>query len=182
MIIFDTETTGLIGPITMPLSKQPRIIEICLIKLEDKSLKEIERYTTLINPGFLISPVITKITGITNEMLKGAPSFEKVSLEIERILRGERYIVAHNLPFDRKMLTFDFERIGKDPLSILPPKGICTVASTMHISGKRLNMEKLYAHCTLGGKFESAHRASADTEALARCVRFLVEKGDIVLR
>ena len=182
MIVFDTETTGLAGPITMPLSKQPRIIEICLIKLDDKTLKETKRYTTLINPGFSISPTITKITNITNDMLKSAPRFEDVSGEIIETFRGEIYMAAHNLPFDRKMISFDLERSGINPKDVLPPKGICTVASTLHITGKRLSMEKLYSHCTGGEKFDSAHRAAADTEALARCVRFLIEEGEIVLR
>ena len=62
--VLDLETTGL-SP------NYDSIIEIGIIKVKENKI--VDKYNSLINPGFLINEYITSITGITNEMLKGKP-------------------------------------------------------------------------------------------------------------
>lgn len=62
--VLDLVTTGL-SP------NYDSIIEIGIIKVKENKI--VDKYNSLINPGFLINEYITSITGITNEMLKGKP-------------------------------------------------------------------------------------------------------------
>ena len=70
MIIFDLETTGLPKAEGSDLNMQPRIIEFGAIRVTDGNLEEYDRLEFFCNPGHPLDPVITKITGITDGMLK----------------------------------------------------------------------------------------------------------------
>ncbi len=181
MIIFDTETTGLAGPILMPLSKQPRIIELAMIRICDKTLIEKDRWSSLFNPGLPLPEVIQKITGLRDSDLKDAPKFSEMIPEIREKFEGEEILIAHNVEFDRKMLLFELQRAGAEKDFPWPKRKICTVASTLHVTGRRMNLSRLYEHCTEGGSFKDAHRAMVDTEALATCVRILIQNRTIIL-
>lgn len=182
MIIFDTETTGLTGPASLPLSKQPKIIEYCFIKIDPKTLKEVDRLAGLLDPKQPLEAIITKITGISNDMLEGQPTFKDKYEEFQEFFQGVGAWAAHNLAFDKGLMNFELMRIGKRDVFSFPKQDICTVQSTYHIKGRRMKMSELYSHVTKGGTFKDAHRAEADTEALAHCVRELIEDGTIVLR
>ncbi|MBL0309581.1 MAG: 3'-5' exoribonuclease [Bacteroidetes bacterium] len=102
--IIDVETTG--GSPSLD-----RVAEIAIVVFDGKEIKEI--FSTLINPKRLIDPYVTRLTGITNEMVKNSPTFEDVH---ERILEltHENIFVAHNVKFDFGMLRQEFRRIGID--------------------------------------------------------------------
>ena len=68
MIVFDLETTGLPKAEGSDLNIQPKIIEFGAIKVDD-DFKEVDRLEFMCNPGHDLDPKITKITGITDEML-----------------------------------------------------------------------------------------------------------------
>jgi len=107
VVLFDTETTGL-NP------KVDRIIEIAAIRFqitEQHSLQEIERLHMYIRPPFLISDVITGLTGITNESLLSQPYEEDVFEQIKAFFGNTpNVIAAHNTQFDMKMLSALYER------------------------------------------------------------------------
>ena len=69
-VVLDLETTG-----NTPL--YDRITEIALIRFENGM--ETDRWQTLVNPGISIPPFISRLTGITNDMVSGAPTFEEVA-------------------------------------------------------------------------------------------------------
>jgi len=74
MIFFDTETTGLIKNVALPLNRQPKIIEIGCIR--EPNIKGRSRFfEATFNPGFKLDPVITKITGLTDADLAEQPRF-----------------------------------------------------------------------------------------------------------
>ena len=75
MIVFDLETTGLPKAEGSDLDIQPKIIEFGAIKIDDDEFKEVDRFEFLCNPGHELDPKITKITGITDEMLKDPKPF-----------------------------------------------------------------------------------------------------------
>jgi DNA polymerase III epsilon subunit-like protein len=182
MIVFDTETTGLPGPVSLPLEKQPKIIEYCFIKLDDATRKEVGRMSGLLDPKQPLEEIIKKITNISDSDLKGQPTFSEKFEEINSFFEGERYWIAHNLAFDKSLMEFELKRIGKLEEFNMPKVNICTVQSTYHIKGRRMRMSEMYEYLTDGGSFKDAHRAEADTAALAHCVRELIERGEIILR
>ena len=176
MIIFDTETTGLPNAEPTPLDKQPKIIEFCAVKLDDKTLVQKAEVDLLINPGHHLSDQIVKITGLRDSDLKGKPPFSAVYSELADFFLGEKILVAHNCAFDVNMLTLDLRRLGKLTQFPWPPQQICTVERTTHLKGFRLNLAGLYEMATNGGKFKGAHRAMNDVKALAECVRWMRKK------
>lgn len=180
MIIFDTETTGLLKASIVDLDKQPKIIELAAIKLDDKTLEEIDRIEFLVNPQEPLDKVITKITGLTDEKLSGAKTFEHHYEKLADFFLGERYLFAHNIAFDMAMLRNDLARIGRQTQFPYPPKQICTVVQTFQIKGYRLNLSKMHTHL-FGEDFKEAHRAMNDVEALTKCVKELIKNQTIKL-
>ena len=89
-VAFDLETTGL-------SSRQDRIIEIGAVIM--KNGKEIDRFQTFVDPEQHLEPRIVELTGITDDMLKGAPKIEEVLPKFLEFV-GDRILVAHNADFD----------------------------------------------------------------------------------
>jgi DNA polymerase III epsilon subunit-like protein len=173
--LFDTETTGLIFNRTLPLDKQPEIIEFygCLADLvTGKVFAEID---TLVLPSSPIPAEATNANGITNEMVKGAPQFRKVAPQIKAMIEQAPLIIAHNLSFDVEMVEIDMERVG---LKIAWPRKLCTVEQTLHLKGFRLSLSALHEYL-FGEAFSGAHRAKVDVEAMLRCCVEL-KKRDII--
>jgi DNA polymerase III epsilon subunit-like protein len=180
MIIFDTETTGLLKASIVDLDKQPNIIEFAAIKLDDKTLDEVDRIEFLVHPQHELSKEIIKITGLTDEKLKDAKTFEHHYEKLVDFFIGERFLIAHNIAFDVGMLRNDLARIGRQTQFPYPPRQICTVVQTMKIKGYRLNLTALHTHL-FGEAFKDSHRAMTDVEALTRCVKELINQKMIVL-
>lgn len=93
-VAIDVETTGL-----SPFANE--LIEVSAIKY--KGSKKMDTFSTLIRPKLKIPYYITKITGITNDMVKNAPEVEEVMPELIRFI-GESTLVAHNANFDYKFI------------------------------------------------------------------------------
>lgn len=176
IVLFDTETTGLLQPINSDLTMQPKIIEFYGVKLNEE-FEIISEVNHLINPQEPISREITNITKITDNMVKDKPPFSEVSSEIADIFLGVDLAVGHNIAFDNGMLDVEFRRIDK----FLPraKHNLCTVEATMGMTGHRLSLTRL--HWMLFQKQFSAHRAKDDVFALVRCFHALTEKGMVKL-
>ena len=112
MIVFDLETTGLPKAEGADLDLQPKITEFGAVKL-DKDLNQIGILEFMCNPMIPLDPKIIKITGITNEELMSKKPFVTMFGEVCDFFLGEETLVAHNLPFDRTVLKFELERLGK---------------------------------------------------------------------
>lgn len=182
MIVFDTETTGLVQPQIVPLNKQPQCIEFCAVKLDDKTLKEVSFINFLINPGIKLPPEIVRITNIRDEDLVGQLPFAHRYSEIADFFLGERYIAGHNLDFDRQILSFELKRLAMELAFPWPPRGICTVEASFSLENKRIKLGDLYKKATDGGELKGAHRAINDVRGTAVCIRWLKSKGLITLK
>ena len=101
-VAFDLETTGL-------SSKTDRIIEIGAVVM--KNGKEVERFQTFVDPERKLERKIVDLTGITDEMLVGAPKIEEVLPKFLEFI-GERVLVAHNSDFDTGFIRAECERQG----------------------------------------------------------------------
>ncbi len=107
-VLFDTETTGL-DPLT-----GDRVIEIAALELE-RDLPTGRHFHTLLDPGRDVPEDASRIHGLTNASLRGAPRFAEIAGPLRDFL-GEGPLVAHNAPFDFGFLDAEFARIGEPPL------------------------------------------------------------------
>lgn len=165
--IFDTETTGLIKNSLMPLAKQPKVIELFAMVVDDEQdWAEVTTLHSYFDPKQPLPAIVTKITGITDAMVKGQPAFSSMWEPLEMALGISDAVVAHNLSYDIAMINFECKRIGVDVL--WPQQRICTVECTESIRGHRLSLTKLHQEL-FGEAFENAHSAEKDVRALARC-------------
>ena len=97
----DLETTG-----TTPTGD--RITEIGIVRVEDGQL--IEEWSSLVNPECTIPEEIQALTGITNAMVRGAPTFAQLAREVRERLE-DHVFVAHNARFDYGFIKNEFRRL-----------------------------------------------------------------------
>jgi len=180
MIVLDFETTGLIGADNLPEKKQPRIIEATLAKLDDKSLKELDRKSMLINPGETISDEVHRITGISQAALHQAKPFQFYFKTFCLMFLGEHIMVAHNCKFEHGLMAFEMSRIGKSLSFPWASRLVCTVEASGHLLKRRLKLDELYEMVTKK-KRKGAHRTDVDVTDTITCLKWLVKKGAIVI-
>ena len=100
--VVDIETTG-------GLARRDKITEIAIVLFDGNQI--IDRYETLINPERSIPYEITRITGITDDMVVSAPRFYEVAKKIVEMTEGAIF-VAHNVRFDYSFLREEFTSLG----------------------------------------------------------------------
>ncbi|NEU07206.1 GIY-YIG nuclease family protein [Flavihumibacter sp. R14] len=129
-----------------------------------------ERFETLINPGINIPVYIRALTGISNEMVQEAPSFNEVAHKIFALLH-DKIFVAHNVNFDYSFLRHHLNAAGFE----LQTKKLCTVRLGRKIL-PGLPSYSLGKFCNHLGIVNSArHRAAGDAEATAILFSLLLQ-------
>lgn len=103
-VVFDFETTGL-SP------HECEIIQIGAVKF--KGHERIDQFETYVKPEGEISKRITRITGITDDTVKDAPTIEEVLPSLVEFA-GNNVLIAHNASFDMKFLLHNLHEIGED--------------------------------------------------------------------
>ena len=158
LVVFDLETTGL------DMVKD-RVIQLSFIKVFPDG-KEV-RGDYLINPECVIQPIITQLTGISNEDVKDKPTFKQLAKTLEEKFTGCDFAGFNSNYFDIPMLAEEFLRAGVNfDFSKSRLIDACTIFKKM----ERRNLASAYKfYC--GRKMEDdfeAHRADQDTEATYR--------------
>ena len=97
----DLETTG-------TTSTGDRITEIGIVRVADGEF--VDEWSTLVNPECSIPEEIRVLTGITNEMVRDAPTFSELRREVLERLEGHLF-VAHNARFDYGFIKNEFRRV-----------------------------------------------------------------------
>lgn len=145
----DLETTGL-DP------ERDRITEIALVNVTMGQSSH-DLWTTLINPGMPVPDQITKITGITDEMVKDAPGEECLLDYFDRI--GDNVVFAYNAPFDMGFLSAAARRLGREFNN--PSRCVMQLVKELHPD---LWSYKLQRVCDAFGisSDDNYHRAQAD--------------------
>ena len=168
-IIFDTETTGLTLHPSADIALQPRMIEFgaVLLSLADGSI--VEEASILINPGAPLPAEIVKITGITDDDLRDAPTFVDVLPQIQRTFASASAVVAHNLPFDRAILRGELLRAKIDVFP-WPARETCTVGLYRSEWGRNPRLIELY-EATMGRSLAQTHRALDDVKAMVEIIQ-----------
>jgi DNA polymerase-3 subunit epsilon len=167
----DLETTGI--NITTD-----RIVEIAIVKILQDGEKQVKR--KLINPLMPIPQSSSDIHGITDLMVKDAPSFKQVANEIKQFIEGCDLGGYNSNRFDIPMLLEEFLRVGID--YTLEGKRLVDVQKVFHMMEQRTlgAAYKFYCQKTL----EGAHGAEADATATWEVLEAQIERypqiGDTV--
>lgn len=163
--VIDLETTG-------GIPKRDKITEIAIIIFDGEKI--VDEYQTLIDPQRSIPPNITRITGITNEMVEDAPKFYEVAKKVIELTEGAIF-VAHNVRFDYQFLRHEFRSLGYT----YTKRNLCTV----RLSRKAFPFLKSYSLGNLiryfGIEVENRHRAYDDAWATTILLQKIFnEQGD----
>ncbi len=152
--IVDIETTG-------GYADNHRMTEIAIYHHDGMQITD--RFQTLINPGRRVPDFITGLTGITNEMVMQAPSFEEIASEIHGWLK-DRVFVAHNAHFDYSFIKKEFDDAGIQ----WSPRKLCTVRLGRKIIPGLDSYSLGRLAESLGIRISDRHRAGGDAEATAK--------------
>lgn len=159
--IIDIETTG-------GSAMHEKVTEVAIYVHNGEGITH--EYSTLINPEKRIPPFITRLTGISDEMVLNAPKFYEVAREIVEITK-DCIFVAHNALFDYSFIRQEFLRLGYK----FNRPTLCTVK----LSRKLLPGFKSYSLgnlCeSLGINIENRHRAAGDALATVKLFERLLE-------
>ena len=154
-MVVDTETNGLAGD-------DCELTEVGAVLVGGGELHD--RWSSLSRTSAPLRRGIQRLTGITQAMVDGAPSLEDVIPPLSELLQG-RVLVAHNAPFDRRVLRQAFGRIG---LEWPDPPVLCTAAMARAMLPLQRRRGLGVLADALGIEVRTVHRALADAETCAR--------------
>ena len=179
LVLFDTETTGL-------LFSRDEIIEFAAVVVEpvDGKVQVVQEYDELIalSPGGFVPAKIEQLTGISTQDLRerGLPK-TRVARDIAEMIRGNTLLLAYNAHFDLSFLFYFLLRHGdpailkgKDKLDLLTvykdrksfPHKLCSAIEAYGLTGKVVN----------------SHRAVDDVLATVAVMEEMEKEKDDLLR
>ncbi|MEO5904465.1 MAG: 3'-5' exonuclease [Gemmatimonadaceae bacterium] len=156
-VVVDVETTGGSPP-------SDRITEIAAVVVKDGKIVQV--FESLVNPQRPIPSFVSKLTNITWEMVKNAPTFSRVAEDVMKALEGNVF-VAHNAAFDWKFVSHEVNRATG---TRLVGERLCTVklARGLLPGLPRRSLDYLASH--YGVEINGRHRAGGDAIATAHCL------------
>jgi len=169
--VLDFEMTGL----------NPELDRVCEVAIVRGSGGKIEvEFNSLVRPDREMSSSALRVHGITEDMLKGAPAFEKVAPRVAEMLDGA-VLVCHNVPFDICFLHREMAEAGR-PLA--PPVSMDTLMIARRLFAfPRNNLETVCEHLKV--ELVNAHRARGDAiatfEAYWKMVNIVDPTGDVTV-
>lgn len=162
-ISFDLETTGFISGVD-------RITEIGAVRFVDGKVDAV--FSTLVDPQREIPADATRVTGITNEMVEGKPTIDKL-LEPFAEFCGDDIIVAHNAPFDYQFLASDITKYES-----AAPSGVildtCTMARKVLPGLPNYKLGTLVQHLKIPST--GFHRAEEDASYCGQLFVHMIKK------
>jgi DNA polymerase III subunit epsilon len=171
-VVVDVETTGL-------RPGKDALTEVFAARITGEGVVR-ESFHSLINPGHAIPSYITRLTGITNEMVKDAPRAHQVIGALDSFFGNGGVIVGHNVYFDMKFLNYERERLLGAPFA---HQQLCTLLLSRRVfSTNPFPSYRLGTVCqALGVDVAGAHRARADVmmtiELMKRCLGMCEDAG-----
>ncbi len=162
--VVDLETTGL-------KPGAAGITEIAAIRVEGRRF--VEEFHTLLNPGRRIPPMITQLTGISDDMVRDQPRIDDIFVQFQSFL-GSTILVAHNADFDVNFLNFDAQRLLSSPLL---NSSLCTLRLARRLLPdiRSRSLDAVASH--LGIANFNRHRALGDARITAEVLLILLEKA-----
>ncbi len=164
LVFLDLETTG-------ATATHDRITEIGLVEVADGRF--VASWSQLVNPQKSIPPFIQSLTGITNDMVADAPTFEALAPALYERLAG-KLLVAHNARFDYGFLKNEFARLGMSYRANV----LCTAKLSRKLFPQfhRHNLDSLIER--YGLTCSARHRALGDAEVLWQFVQKIYAELD----
>lgn len=164
--VVDVETTG------GSYRQGHRITELAIVEVRNGQVGR--GFQTLVDPGRPIPPRIQGLTGITDAMVAGAPTFEGVAPAVLRALEGQVF-VAHNATFDWGFL---HHHLLASTGTGLPEGRLCTLRmGRALVPGLRsYALDPLTRHFNI--PIHARHRAHGDALATARLLLFLLDRAE----
>ncbi len=160
LICFDLETTGLD-------KKYDQIIEVAMVKFDEKTFEILDTYSTFVNPWVPIPELISNITNIFDSDVENAPKFSKLKSEITEFI-GDTPVLWHNVNFDKDFFVNNWIPIENQ---------VCVdtffLANILCYNVASLNLEVLCKHFWI--PFSWAHRALNDVHATINLYQKLLE-------
>jgi DNA polymerase-3 subunit epsilon len=168
ILLYDTETTGLTLHPDAPVHKQPKMVEFggLLISRVDGSI--IEEIQTMVDPGEPIPAEASKISGIYDKDVEGAPTFIQLLPMFRRVFGSASTVSAHNLPFDKAIVQGELARHSITDFQ-WPERGVCTVGLFKDHWGRNPRLIELY-EWAMGKPLAQTHRALDDVKAMYEIV------------
>jgi DNA polymerase-3 subunit epsilon len=170
----DLETTG-----TSPARE--RVTEIAIVRMIEGEV--VEEWSSLVNPECSIPEAIQALTGITNDMVRGAPTFAELRGEVMQRLEGSLF-VAHNARFDYGFMKHEFQRLEM----AFKAEVLCTVRLSRRLFPEAIGhgLDAIIARHGLQDAFgadpaarSGRHSALGDARVLRRFVELLYRlKGE----
>jgi len=151
VVVVDVETTGLDY-------SQHELIEIGALKLQGKEIVGV--FNSLIKPKSTITPEITRLTGIDNEMVNESPAAAEILTKFMDFA-GTSVLVAHNVDFDIPFLKHHFKQLLHQDLN---NETICTLKLSRYLLPNLANhkLHTVASHFNL--PIANRHRAIGDVE------------------
>ncbi len=152
-VVLDTETTGLRpGP--------DRVIEVAGIRLRGGEV--VDTFQSLLNPGRRLPPFIVQFTGITQEMVAGAPAADAALPTFLRFIDGA-ILVGHNIGFDIGFLAHEARLLG----TMFPLDGLDTIPLARRFlpNLRRFKLDLVAEHLNISAA--NRHRALGDAKVTA---------------
>jgi DNA polymerase III epsilon subunit-like protein len=185
-LFFDTETTGLPRNWQAPLielDNWPRMVQLAWLYYDERGRKIAEQNYIIRPQGFTIPQAATNVHGISTERAyqEGVPLALALK-EFSALLNQSRFLVAHNLNFDEKIIGAEFLR-ARVPIASKNIKKICTMKlATDYCQIPSNNGYKWPSLSELHQKlfakdFEDAHDALVDVKACADCFFEMKRRG-----
>lgn len=162
--VIDIETTG-------GNYRWGKITEIAIFIHDGKEV--IEEFSSLINPQIAIPYFITKLTGISDEMVQNAPTFEEVAPTIARITDGHIF-VAHNSQFDYSFIRHEFRLLGEE----FERPTLCTVRASRRLLPHHASYSLGKLCSDLSIEVENRHRAGGDAAATVKLLEILQARDE----
>jgi DNA polymerase III subunit epsilon len=159
--IVDIETTG-------TYAAANGITEISIFISDGK--KVVDKFESLVNPHQPIPRYIQAFTGITDEMVAGAPSFEDIAASVYSLLH-DKVFIAHNVNFDYSFIKASLGAAGFE----YHPKRLCTVRMSRKIFPGFPSYSLGNLCLSLGIKIKNRHRAGGDAAATVKIFHKLLK-------
>lgn len=163
-VVIDLETTG-----NSP-AKTDKIIEVGIVVIEQDAI--VDSYSTLLNPKQEIPSFITNLTGISDEDVIGAPTFNEVAKEIIELFK-DSYLIAHNVPFDLGFLNLELENCGQPKLTN-PVLDTVELARIFFPTSPSYKLNQLTEHLQIN--HNQPHRALSDAFVTGKLFLKIKEK------
>ncbi|MGD9562004.1 MAG: PolC-type DNA polymerase III [Pyrinomonadaceae bacterium] len=162
-VVFDLETTGAKAP-------PCRVIEIGAFLVKGGAIAN--EFHSLVNPGTPIPPFISSLTGISDEMVSGAPAFGEVAPDFLEFV-GDSVLVAHNIGFDMHFLNYEVGRVY-DGYSVWN-SSLCTVQLSRGLLPDIENHKLKTVANYFAVELVNHHRAGEDAKATAKVFIHLLD-------